>query len=331
MTTGRSAGAARLAALAVMVLVVGCRPSAPAKVEVSRISLHPADAPAGNVPADASAPARVAAGSRVVADFTVRNAGGSDLIVHGVVRDCGCELTSPVPEALAPGHSAEIGVACRAPLAEGTTVRELHLVSDDPESPSVALQVPMTTAGTRASPAAVYFGYVAVGGSASRDVTAGPSNGGGAEASAPKASSDVIAVERKPDNRTYVLRFTPNATGPIHVDVDLGAGVHVAASGVGFRSVLAYPAEVRLPSATTASGPPPIAIKGVGEEPLEIMRVDFPPGLAGDLQAVTPGHEYRLSLRRRDAALGADAAIRLHTTSPSDRDLTIPVIVEARS
>ena len=91
--------------------------------------------------------------------------------------------------------------------------------------------------------------------------------------------------------------------------------MHVAATGIGFRTVLAYPAEVRLPSPATAGGPPPIALKGIGDEPLEITHIDFPAGLAGDLQAVTPGREYLLRLRARGAAVVAPGAIRIRTAA----------------
>lgn len=339
MSGRRTGGAARLAALAAVTLVLGCGRSEPARIEVTRTSTGTVGEP--NQAEGATTP-KIAAGAPVAAEFNLRNAGGRDLVLHGVIRDCGCELTSTLPDTLAPGQAAMVGVSCRAPFKVGSVTREVRLVSDDQAQPVLPLHIEISAEPPAVEPAAVYFGYVPVGGSASRDVTvAAPLPGAATEprdrsalAAAPTSSSGAIAIEAKPGDatrgRAYVLRFTPTTAGPLHADVDFGGGVHVAVSGVGFRSVLAYPAEVRLPNATTAGGPPSIAIKGVREEPLEIMRIDFPPGLAGDLQAVTPGHEYRLSLRAHGAAVGA-AAIHLHTTSASEPEVTIPVLSEAHS
>jgi hypothetical protein len=146
-----------------------------------------------------------------------------------------------------------------------------------------------------------------------------------------------ITVESLPpraDGRhAYRVRFTPRAAGPLHTALDLGPerGT-VAVSGVGFRSVLAFPAEVTLPNAATANGPPAIALKNLAEEPLEITRVDYPPGLTGDLQGLAPGREFRLALRARgpggprgEGGQGG-AAIRLHTSAPDEPVVIIPVL-----
>ena len=316
--------AARLAALVSLVAVCGCGPSAPPDVRVERAD-----------PTAAAANARTAPGGRVHARFTVTNAGGRDLVVNGIVRDCDCEVASAVPDAIAPGAQVTVDVACRAPRNAAQVVREMRLFTDDPTDPIEYLRVPITAEPAPVKPAAVYLGYVAVGASASREVTVDASRSGAT--TTPVASNHAITVTAKADTsgagRAFVLRFTPTHPGVVHATVDLGGGATVAVSGVGFRGVLAYPAEVRLPSETTAGGPPAIALKGVGEEPLEITRVEFPPGLAGDLQPTTPGHEYRLALRTRGSAawITSDAAIRIHTASTTDPVVTIPVVHEARS
>ena len=68
---------------------------------------------------------------------------------------------------------------------------------------------------------------------------------------------------------------------------------------------------------------------GLGADPLEITRVEYPPGLAGELRTITPGRQLRLALHTRgraaDDSQGA-AVIRLHTSSSEEPVLSIPVV-----
>jgi hypothetical protein len=285
------------------------------------------------------------AGELATARYEIRNSGGRALVLYGLTLDCGCRLATGLPDAIAAGESAAITVLCRAPLAAGDALRELRLLSSDPVQPKARLRLVMAVTGGSAEPPALYFGYVPVGGAAVRELTLpasgrdGPgendrrleSGAGGAARPAPVAADPAINVETRPARadgaRVFLVRFAPRAAGPLRTVLDLGedAGT-VPVSGVGFRRVLAFPAEMTLPSLVTAGGPPAIALKSVGEDPLEITRIELPPGLAGELQAVRPGHEFRLVLRAR-APHGVDAgAIRLHTSVPDEPLVTIPVL-----
>ena len=290
------------------------------------------------------------AGELVTARYEIRNRGGGALVLHGLTLACGCRLAAPLPEAVAAGESTAVTLLCRAPLAAGDAVRELRLLSSDPAQPETRLRLAMSVAGAGAEPPALYFGYVPVGGVAVRELTL-PASGrgqaggngrqiesgaaGGATAGpsslAPVAVDPAISLEPRPlradGARVYRVRFAPRAAGPFRTVLDLGPGAgKVPVSGVGFRRVLAFPAEVTLPSALTAGGPPPIALKSVGEGPLEITRVELPPGLAGELYAVRPGHEFRLALRALAPNGVAAGAIRLHTNAPEEPLVTIPVL-----
>ena len=96
-------------------------------------------------------------------------------------------------------------------------------------------------------------------------------------------------------------------------------------SGVGYRAVLAFPAELALPSEVSAGTPPAIALKNVGATPLEITAVDLPPGLVGELQATSPGREFRLVVRAHGRLGAGESAIRLHTNDVEEPVVTIPV------
>jgi hypothetical protein len=126
------------------------------------------------------------------------------------------------------------------------------------------------------------------------------------------------------------VRFAPRVAGVVRADLDLGpAGGMLPVTAIGYESVLAFPAEVRLSSATGAAGLPVITLVGLGAEPLAITEVDYPPGLAGELRTVIPGQQFRLALRGRlhaDAAGFGVAAIRLRRDAGGAPLLTIPVV-----
>jgi len=327
-----------------------CRVAAPPRLEVTGgvVGTTPSSV---SVPAEgASRPVAVRAGELVTARYEISNSGGRTLMLHGLTLACGCRLAAALPDALDPSESATITARCRAPFATGDAVRELRLLSSDPEQPETRLRLTMAVIGVGAEPPALYFGYVPVGGAVVRELTLPASsrdgaggNGrrldaGGAGAATgepaipgPVAADPAISIEARPPRsdgaRVYLVRFAPRAAGPLHTLLDLGpeaGGVPV--SGVGFQRVLAFPAEVTLPSVLTAGGPPTIALKSVDEDPLAITRVELPPGLAGELRAVRPGHEFRLVLRARAPYDAHAGVIRLHTSAPGEPLVTIPVL-----
>jgi hypothetical protein len=174
---------------------------------------------------------------------------------------------------------------------------------------------------------------VAVGASAARELAVPAGDGGAAAdvgASPPVASDAALTVEARParpdGRRAYQVRFAPLVSGPFHGTVDLGAhGGVVAVSGVGFRSVLAFPAEVVLPSEVTAGTVPAIALKSVAAAPLAITEVELPPGITGEMQTTTPGREFRLVLHARGAVDASGPPIRLHTSAADEPVVIIPL------
>ena len=87
---------------------------------------------------------------------------------------------------------------------------------------------------------------------------------------------------------------------------------------------MAFPAEIALPSEVSPGAAPTIALKYVGATPLELGAVDTPPGVTADVQATTPGRDFRIVVRAH-APLPRDAAIRVHTSDAEEPLLTIPL------
>ena len=295
----------RRAALVVLALAAACGGGAPPRLEVGASTVAPDDRHVVAVRVD------------------LRNAGDRALLLDGVVPACGCTTVAPLPNELAPAATTSLALACRAPRAAGRVVRATRVRSSDPASPDTAVPVALDGVATAADPPALYFGYVAVGDSVTRDVVLASAV---APAVLPPAPAG-FAIEPLPpraDGATGLrMRFTPSAPGVTRARLDFGPNGTLAATGVGYRDVLAFPAELVLPAATGARSLGGVTLMGLGVDPLEITRVEYPPGLAGELRTVVPGRQFRLVLRTRGGDAGG--AIRLHTDSSDEPTVTIPI------
>jgi len=297
----------RPAAAVVLALVLGCGSGPPPRLTLGQPIVDAADA-----------------SGRHVARLELRNDGGRALALHGVRLDCGCRLQAPLPELLAPGEHATLAVRCRADADAALRPRAITVLSSDPERPEAVAA--MTLPGGGAPAVGVYFGYVALGASAVHDLAlrAGASD-------APPTSSDAaLSVEPRPPRadgaRVVRLRFAPRQAGPFHGTLALGgAGGALEVSGVGYRDLIALPAEVHVPSETTRGAPPAIALKATGAAPVAITAVEAPEGLTADVQPTGIGREFRVLLRARAGRRPTSGAIVVRTTDPDEPVITIPV------
>jgi hypothetical protein len=184
----------------------------------------------------------------------------------------------------------------------------------------------MTLPGGAPPPASVYLGYVALGASAVHDVALRA----GASDAPPTSSDPALSVEQRPPRadgaRVVRLRFAPREAGPFHGTLALGsAGGALEVSGVGYRDLIALPAEVHVPSETTGGAPPAIALKAAGAAPIAITAVEAPEGLTADVQPRGIGREFRVLLHAHAGRRPTSGAIVLRTTDPDEPVITIPV------
>jgi len=295
----RLAGVGALAAL-----VMACGRSDPPKLEVRAL------------------PA-VAAANGNAARFQLKNVGGQTLTFDGVVPACGCTGVSSLADTLAPGAATPLDVRCDPPREPGTIIRELRVRSNDPTGPETPLRVTLAGPAAGPQPAALYFGYVAVGESEMRDVVL--PLGSGPVAPPPRPDLAVEPLPVRPDGAVGIrLRFTPRAAGIVRTSLDLGPnGGALPVTAIGYDRLMAFPPEVRLPRPTGASGLPSITLVGRGAAPLAIADVDYPSGVSGELRTIVPGKQFRLVLRGRPATT-ANAAIRI-LGAAGDELLVIPV------
>jgi uncharacterized protein DUF1573 len=267
----------------------------------------------------------LAAGAVVDTRFRLQNVGGDTLVLDDLVSACGCVPASRLPTSLAPGAGADLDVRCRPPREVGKVVRELRLRSNDPANPETPLDVTLAGTGAGPEPSALYFGYVAVGDSAVRDVVLPLAPGDLAPAAHPELI--VEALPPRADGAHGVrVRFTPRAASIVRTSIDLGPTLGaLPVTAVGYDAVMAFPAEVRLPRPTGASGLPSITLIANGAAPLAITQVDYPAGISGELRTIAPGRQFRLLLRRH-GPLEHDASIRVRRAAGTDPILVIPVV-----
>ncbi len=299
--------ARRAIAAAVVIVATGCDGGAPPRLELGTVATERAAGPAGGE----------------LARVEVANVGGRVLVLDGIRVDCGCRLVSALPETLARGERTAIVVQCRrATSTDGS--HEIRIASNDPQRAEAVARFAAPRGEHHAfEPSALYFGYVPVGGSATREIALAAD---ATTAGAPIAREAELQVETRPphaDGRHVVrVRFTPHAAGPFHGTLTLDGRPAIAVSGVGYRGVLAFPAELTLPSEVSPGAPPAIALKYVGPAALEIGAIETPPGVTAELQTTTPGREFRLVVRAH-GPLAPDAALRLRTSDAEEPLVTI--------
>lgn len=269
----------------------------------------------------ASAPLAGATDLRV----QLRNIGGRTLALDGVGRICDCTATNDLPAVLAPGASAMLDLRCRAPRSATAVTREIVLRTSDPHEPATVLSAPLPGIGPGAVPAAVYLGYVTVGGTAMRDVVL-PS--AVAIESLPRPTDGALTLEPMPSRadgaRGVRVRFAPTRAGVVRASLDLGPGVGpLPVVAVGYDVVIATPPEVRIPTAGNGALPA-ITVVVTGDAPLTIGRVEYPDGIQGELRTVVPGKQARLVIRAR-ASAARNGAIRILGADGATPILTIPV------
>lgn len=262
------------------------------------------------------------------AAFELRNEGGRTLTLDRVVPSCGCGAVSRLPVELVPKAAARLDVACIRTGVAGDDVRELALRTSDPRSPDTLLRVRLGRSVRALAP--VYLGYVAVGETLVRDVVVPLLAGDVPTRSA--GDVEVAAVPPSADgSRAVRVRFRPQRAGVVRTTIDLGPAGLLPITAIAWDRMMAFPAEVRTPRATGATGLPPLTLVAAGATPFAIARVEYPPGIDGEVRPVVPGRQYRLVLTVRGPAPSADAAIRVHGVGADDPVLVIPVVDASRA
>ncbi len=306
-----------LLALCVVALASACeRNGGPPRLEVS---------PAEYVRGVESAPggdARAGVGAR----FRIRNGGQGPLQLRALVSDCACHAAIVGPDVVGSNEEVTIAARCR-PVPGAGDHRQLRVHSNDPDHPTHTLAVRVAGGDPVARPAALSFGYVQVGREVAREILVPDAPPLVRLKSGADAFSLVPGAVGRDGSRTYRVRFAPQRPGVSRAVLARGAGaVPIAVSGVGFEDLAAFPAEVRTPSAV-AEDLPQLFLKNVTGTPLEVTRIDYPPGIAGELQTIVAGEEFRVRLRSvgppRNVSPGA---ILVHTNASDAPSVVVPVI-----
>ena len=77
-------------------------------------------------------------------EFTLRNAGASELVIQGVSTTCGCTAAIAGETRLKPGRSTPLSVSLQTRDYRGRVERRVLVRSNDPKTPLVELTVSAT-------------------------------------------------------------------------------------------------------------------------------------------------------------------------------------------
>jgi uncharacterized cupredoxin-like copper-binding protein len=80
-------------------------------------------------------------GETVKTEFTIKNEGKSDLQILKTKATCGCTATDPEKKVLKPGESTNINVSFNSTGKEGNQTKQITVVTNDPERPTVKLTI----------------------------------------------------------------------------------------------------------------------------------------------------------------------------------------------
>ena len=85
---------------------------------------------------------KVYRGETIHHTFTVRNAGGQELVISGIEKDCGCTLARIDRQSLAPGEELSVNVSVETKLLDpGVTEKKVRLTTNDPGQPETILTI----------------------------------------------------------------------------------------------------------------------------------------------------------------------------------------------
>jgi uncharacterized cupredoxin-like copper-binding protein len=80
-------------------------------------------------------------GESVKTEFVIKNEGKSDLQILKTKATCGCTATEPEKKNLKPGESTNINVTFNSSGKEGNQTKQITVVTNDPERPTVKLTI----------------------------------------------------------------------------------------------------------------------------------------------------------------------------------------------
>ncbi|OFY71104.1 MAG: hypothetical protein A3G23_14945 [Bacteroidetes bacterium RIFCSPLOWO2_12_FULL_37_12] len=84
---------------------------------------------------------KIKAGDKVKTEFTLTNAGKSELIIRHTKASCGCTAGTPQKNNLKPGQSTKVDVTFDSTGKKGKTSNTVTVIANDPSTPSTVLKI----------------------------------------------------------------------------------------------------------------------------------------------------------------------------------------------
>jgi hypothetical protein len=269
--------------------------------------------------------------------FTIRNAGGADLIIKAVHTSCGCTVAKPTKVKLAPGDSSELAATFDTRFEKGHRWRTITVYTNDPSNPATTL----TMGGeikvlVEAVPSEVSFGTVRRGTEQNRQVKLvyageGPLHLNSIASASPNIK--VSTVPTKGDSASQVVEISLLKTmpaGPFYDTVQLVTPqktVIVPVFGRIAGDLDTEPPQVSFGIVPRGRGAERILrLTNSGQRPVKVLSISSTsPNVAAKVEETKPGKEYKITVElSRGAPQGQVRGKLLITTDdPQEKSLSV--------
>lgn len=286
-------------------------------------------------------------GSNVTYTFTFNNDGEGTLEIGKLKTSCGCTAALASRDKLEPGDKGEVKVTFTSGKFKGNITKTVTVPSNDPKNPEVALHIKaVVKVDIEITPNSLNFGDMPRGSSATKVLTLTKLDG---------TKIKIVKIESKSENITASIENETEEKSSYNVNVTLSTGqlprvfaeklkiytdstiqpvleVFIRARVTG--DVVVTPQSIFLGSIiqgeTKSSA---IIISNGTSAPLKINSIEAKPEyISTSQETLKDGEEYRVTVTlSKEAPIGTvKGNLIIHTNSPSEPDVTVPVTAIVR-
>lgn len=286
-------------------------------------------------------------GSNVTHTFTFKNDGEGTLEIGKLKTSCGCTAALASRDKLESGDKGEVKVTFTSGKFKGNITKTVTVPSNDPKNPEVALHIKaVVKVDIDITPNSLNFGDMRRVSSATKVLTLTKLDG---------TKIKIVKIESKSENITASIENETEERASYNINITFSAGqlprvfaeklkiytdsaiqpvleVFVRARVTG--DVVVTPQSIFLGSIiqgeTKSSA---IIISNGTSEPLKINSIEAKPEyISTSQETLKDGEEYRVTVTlSKEAPIGTvKGNLIIHTNSPSEPDVTIPVTAIVR-
>lgn len=285
----------------------------------------------------------VSQGTKVQYDFTIKNDGGSDLLIQRLVPACGCTAASFSSDPITPGSEGKIHIEFDTSGFAGEKLKTIRVYTNDTENPSQLLTISGNIEpDVSVEPASVVFEEVVRGAppeEASREVVVKVREGSSAKIIEVKSFSKFVSVKETESTdrlRRLVVSVDPSAPPgevreriTVNISGSKNSSLNIPVFAVVKGQIVMRPSQL---SFGVIEGTQEIVrtakLENLGKTPIRIQRVDSDnPALQASVKTLEDGKSYQVQVRLDPAKVNRDlrAVVQVVTDSPDQETVALNV------